>query len=96
MSNSPMKIDAQLQLMGFARADTGGKVFNYVRDIGNGLSLVCYAEAGGMPHDNFPVWFGVSFSKDRVEVCGRSYGSGAELAEWLSQSSGVRGNPLKW
>lgn len=81
-----MKIDDKLLTLGFVRKDIGGQVFNYVLEIGNGLSLVCYAEAGGMPNDKFPVWFGVSFSKDLVEVCGRSYQTGELLAEWLDQS----------
>ena len=81
-----MKIDDQLLKLGFVRRDSGQQVLNYAFDMGNGLSLVCYAEAGGLPHDNFPVWFGVSFTRDFVEVCGRSYESGKQLADWLGQA----------
>ena len=89
-----MKIDDQLLTLGFSRKNTGRQVFNYVLDIGNGLSLVCYSEAGGMPRDETPVWFGVSFSKDLVEVCGHSFKNGAELAEWLSQAKPPFANKL--
>lgn len=91
-----MKIDEQLRSMGFTRTDTGGQVFNYVRDVGNGLSLVCHSEAGGMPDDRFAVWFGVSFTRDFVSVCGQSFRTGAELADWLSQSPAVLGDSRRW
>ncbi len=91
-----MKIDDQLDSMRFTPRDTGNNVFNYALDVGNGLTLVCHSEAGGMPHDTFPVWFGVSFTNDWVEVCGQSFRTGAELADWLSQSPAVRGVPSKW
>ena len=80
-----MIIDDQLSAAGFLRKDTGNSVLNYVLEIGNGMSLVCYSEAGGLPQDASSVWFGVSFSHDFTEICGRSYSSGEELASWLAQ-----------